>query len=346
MADWNQRSPVQGSPGSQDCEQCHGAGVIPVPGIFPPRLRQCVCTHVREIAINVERGWPGLIRAPKLPKGKRPVLKGKLTRDLRICAPLTWFRTQMRWAAVRRPPNWSFKVVSDVDLMRAWLGSVSLKGMDLIDPDAAAVSLQHLTLVDLIEPPGLLVIRLGVKTAANKEMANVLLETLYHRSHLGKPTWLYHDPTNPFDETMRSYSLEAALFIKHWEYIEKRPPRKRRALGARPNTPLNPAGLQQAEDLIEEDVDLSAALDASSDAVEPAYTEDTEEDSEEAVSVEGGEEGIDEDEFEDGEEEPDEEETGSAPRRGRRTMSTGLGSSTTVAPTVKRSPPKNAWKKK
>lgn len=339
MADWNEPSPKQGMPGDPKCERCKGHGVVPVEDAFPPRLRQCVCTHVREIALNVERGWPGLVRySGRLPDGKVSALIKRLRQDLWITAPMSWLKTHFRSCAVRQPPNWSFKVVSDVDLMRAWLGSVPLMGKEIIDADAAQVSMRHLTLLDLIEPPGLLVIHLGIKAAANKEMPNVLLETLYHRSHLNKPTWLFHEPENPFDDTMRSYSMEAVSFTRHWERIQKIPKRSRTLAGAsrqRTNTPVNQRGLAHAEELADED------------ELEPAYASREETEPEEEF-----EEFEDDDEMDEEFEDDDEMMEGvpdPAPSTARRrhSLSGGSGGTNTVEqPKKKERPKKKPWRRK
>jgi hypothetical protein len=181
--------------------------------------------HKKEILANVERGWPGLTKAKRLGKGKSSKLGDYASTDLWVTSSLPWFKAHLRWMAIRRPPNWDFKVCSDVDLMRAWLGSVPLSGREIIDPDIAAqVSMRHLTLLDLIEPPGLLIIRLGVKTARNEATPEVLLETLYHRMHLGKPTWVYNDHHNPLDDTMRAYSEEVGVLLSDWKRVVRGAP--------------------------------------------------------------------------------------------------------------------------
>lgn len=319
-------------PGDPKCDHCKGKGVVPVKDAFPPRLKQCVCTHLRSIVLNVERGWPGLVKYKgRLPEGKTSLLTEHLHNDLWITAPLSWLQTHFRSCAVHQKPNWSFKMVSDVDLMRAWLGSVPLMGRDIIDADAAQVSLRHLTLLDLIEPPGLLIIHLGVKAAANKEMPNVLLETLRHRSHLNLPTWLWHEPQNPFDEGMRSYSLEAVSFTRHWPRIEKIPEVSRTLSNrakkrARTNTPVNHSGLAHAEELVD-DPGIESAF--SSREEEPEEFED-------APS----------EEVEDSEE-VEETPPANLPRHLRHNLSSGSGGTSAVSqPQKKERKPKKPWQRR
>ena len=116
-------------------------------------------------------------------------------------------------------PDWDFKVVSDADLITSWLASVALKGADLLDPDAASISTRFITLVDLIDPPKFLVIRLGVKKARNVAMSEVLLEALTHRHHNGKVTWITDQPNDPLGETHRCWSPELSMYLRDWEQV-------------------------------------------------------------------------------------------------------------------------------
>jgi hypothetical protein len=310
MADWNHPSPSQGKPGDLNCEHCEGTGIVVVPDVFPERYRTCVCMHLKEIVRNVQAGWPGLIKAAKI-KGDESELWPYMEKNLRVTASLGWFKAHLRWCAFRKPPPWDFMVVTDVDLMRAWLGSVALAGQEIIDPDAASVSLRHLTLLDLVEPPELLVIRLGIKTASNKEMPNVLLETLLHRTHIGKPVWVYNDWSSPFDESMRSFSYETSECLSTWPHIEKRVKSRRvRSQSA--------ATLVQTETSPEASPDELDDTDEPEDALEPAYTEESE---------------------------PDPEVSEVAQRRARRSYSAGSGQAQAVDQPKKREKPKKSnWK--
>ena len=185
-------------------------------GNHPPTYRRCRCVIRRDIAANVNRGMRGLMTAPKVEES--PLLES-ISDDLWVTAPKGWFMSHLRHVAIRQPPTWYFKVVSDADLMAAWLASAALKGKDILDPDAARVSLTHLTLVDLVTPPELLIIRLGVKVARNVAAPEVLLEALQHRDHLDMPTWLWDTPFSPFEDGHISYSTSALDFLSTWEHL-------------------------------------------------------------------------------------------------------------------------------
>jgi hypothetical protein len=88
-----------------------------------------------------------------------------------------------------------------------------LKRSEIFDADVAlsgaTVSAKMHSLVDFIDPPELLVIQLGVKSARNNAMPEVFLETLRHRAFTGKPTWVFDQPDSPFNSNHLCYSEES-----------------------------------------------------------------------------------------------------------------------------------------
>jgi hypothetical protein len=160
----------------------------------PPSFRRCVCVLHDDIVQNVERGMKGLSDARTV---KESPLYGKHDQNLVITASSKWVRRHLRYVAVRRPPTWFFKVVSDADLVTAWLSSTAIKGIDIFDADAFAVSTEYLSIPDLVVPPDLLVIRMGIKAARNSASPEVLAETLNIRRHKDLPTWIWDDPSHP-----------------------------------------------------------------------------------------------------------------------------------------------------
>lgn len=168
--------------------------IDPGPGGVP-YTRSCECVLYQDILRNLERGWKGLSKAQKIDKS--PLLS-LVEKDVRVICPEVAFKAHLRHVGLRQGPTWGFRVVTDAQLMTAWLATAALAGRDMIDPDVAAVtSLDALTLVDLVDPPKHLIIRLGVKTARNAAMPEVLLEALTHRHHVGKSTWVVEHPNQP-----------------------------------------------------------------------------------------------------------------------------------------------------
>lgn len=213
-------------PGKPDCEVCRGRGIIPVKfddaptqpteGVRPPQYDRCLCVLQQDIARNVERGMRKLMKAPVIPKSK---FSKFLERDLWVTANKVTFMANLRHVAVRSPPTWYFKVVSDADLMTSWLASVALKGKDILDPDAAKVSLEHVTLVDLVMPPHLLIVRLGIKQARNVASPEVFLEALRHREHAGLPTWVWDTPEETLDRGHICWSHAVMEFLENWDHL-------------------------------------------------------------------------------------------------------------------------------
>jgi hypothetical protein len=187
--------------GQPDCPKCRGRGAVDGPlvhGKVPSAVR-CSCVLVRQTLYNMDRGLPGLTKSAPLASSP---LRGYEKKNLWVTTSDVAFRRHLRHVAARQGPDWGFKVASDKDLITAWLSTIAFKGGEILDPDAAAeaasVSLKYLTIEDLAEPPELLVVLLGVKAAANKEMPQVLFEALRLRNMRDKPTWVIDQPTNPF----------------------------------------------------------------------------------------------------------------------------------------------------
>lgn len=200
------------------CPRCYGRGAIELEethrGI--PITRPCTCVLARDVLKNMERAWSGLSTAPRIEK--TPLLD-RAWKNAYITAREETFRAHLKHTAIRQGRNWGLVVASDATLMTAWLASASLAGKEILDPDAASVSLEKATLVDLVDPPDLLVIRLGVKSARNSAMPEVLLETLAHRTHVGKPTWVFDQPTKKLDPSHISFSPEVADFLRGWDHF-------------------------------------------------------------------------------------------------------------------------------
>lgn len=200
------------------CPKCYGSGAIELDrthmGI--PVTRPCQCLTAKDIVRNLNRGWPGLSSAGKI---ERTPLVEYTADDLYLTASDDTFRVHLRHAAIRMGPWWGFKVVSDSDLMTAWLSPISLMGKEILDPDAATVSTEKATLVDLTDPPDLLIIRLGVKAARNSAMSEVFLEALQHRAHVGKPTWVVDQPLRKLAFGHMCFSDEVVGALLRWNHL-------------------------------------------------------------------------------------------------------------------------------
>jgi len=159
---------------------------------------------------------PGLLKADPIPSSP---LTERVEKNTWITAPRGWFVEHMRHVAIRRPPSWSFQVVTDAQLMTAWLASHAVKGAEIFDPDARVGTASHYSLEDLVAPGELLVIYLGVKAARNSAMAEVFLEALMLRLHAGNPTWIVDQPNYPLEDGHLSYDHLVGDFVRGWERV-------------------------------------------------------------------------------------------------------------------------------
>lgn len=201
-----------------DCPACEGAGMVRTgePDGHPPKFRRCECVLREDLLSNAERVLPGLSLSPPV---SRSPLADKWGKNVMLHVPERWFRAHLRHVAIRRPPIWAGRVVSDADLITAWLASVALNGKDILDPDAYATSTEYLTLVDLAIPPDLLIVRMGVKAARNVAAPEVLAETIMLRKHAQKPTWLWALPDLPLAPGHIFWSDEVGRAMSDFEHV-------------------------------------------------------------------------------------------------------------------------------
>lgn len=216
-------------PGDPNCEYCGGDGVIldeDQNRKGPPSYTRCACMLRKDILANAERGYRGLTAAQPIPASPLLNLLGK---NVWVTASKQKMMQHLRHVAIRQPPTWHFKVATDVDLMSAWLASIAVKGKEIIDADVAAVrvSTEHLTLVDLVVPPELLILRVGVKAARNAATPEVLLEALTVREHSGLTTWVWDTPDYVLGPGHIAYSEAVAAEMQEWKrvHLDKVQPR-------------------------------------------------------------------------------------------------------------------------
>ena len=210
--------------GDPDCQICGGRGVVRAneKGSLTPLVQPCECVIVRQIMKNVERGWKNLLNAPRLDE-ESPLLELAEDGDnLWVTSNNLTFRAHLRNTALRMGPHWGFKVVTDADLMIAWLASAKMEGLNILDPDVAAkaapVSLTKVSLPDLVKPPEVLIIVLGVKAARNAAMPEVLYEALNHRVHDQKPVWIVDQPNHRLSNGHRAFDAELSSLLDSFTY--------------------------------------------------------------------------------------------------------------------------------
>jgi hypothetical protein len=203
--------------GNPDCPTCFGRGVVTVEedGLPGGATRDCSCVYVQDIKANLERIWKGLTTAEII---ENSVLKGRTEENLRITATVPDLKRHLRHVGVRMGTRWSARVVSDADLMSAWLATVA----EALDPDVTTARIrskgEFFTLSDIALAHDLLIVQTGVKAAKNREMPAVLLEAIQERAMEGKPTWLVDSPAKPLRDGHVSYSDSLWEVVSEWEW--------------------------------------------------------------------------------------------------------------------------------
>lgn len=239
--------------GDPNCTICGGRGVVNARKNNKGMTitKPCKCVVIRDLLLNIKKRWPALLKAKKV---KQSPLKDKTHMDLHITAKDDVFKAQMRHVALRKGPDWNFCVATDKDLVNAWLAVAKAEGRQILDRDVASSTIKYMTLEDLVDPPDLLVIILGVKSAQNRQMSAVLLEAIQSRSYQGKATWVVDTPTQPLAPGHMCYSRELEELMSSWKPIRFG---KTSIPRPRPTTPSQNHYRSSREDNDEEDTLLT-----------------------------------------------------------------------------------------
>jgi len=157
----------------------------------------------------------GLSKAPPI---KGTPLMEALSENLWVTAGPE-FLAHLRHVVIRQPITWSFKVISDAELVTAWLSTIALRGQEILDADAYKVSTEFVSIPDLVVPPDLVVIRMGIKVARNAAASEVLAEAINTRIHVDKPTWIWDEPHNPLGPGHLFWSDYVSLILSELGHI-------------------------------------------------------------------------------------------------------------------------------
>lgn len=206
--------------GNPSCPSCLGRGVVPVdPALVPAwvimPVQPCVCVKERDVNYRLDRGWPGL--GSQLPTFSP--LRGRAKESLWITATLPVLKAHC--ADAMREQVVKFRLATDNDLVTTWLTNVE----EVYDGDTAMARMTdsgntYSRLVDLIGPPDLLILRVGIKAARNSAAPEVLLETLQHREAQEKPTWLVDLPSYPLQPGHISFDARVHDYLEDWPRID------------------------------------------------------------------------------------------------------------------------------
>jgi len=200
-----------------NCPHCGGLGQIRIPMKGkPPKSRLCECTYLGLMNRKLENTWQGLSKVRPI---KESPMFSFVNKKVWLTSEPNWLFLHLRHIVTRQPLEWKVKVITDKELMAAWLATAALAGVDILDKEAFEVTTRKLSIEDLVEPYDLVILRLGVKMARNSAMPEVLMEALSLRDHLNKPTWVWDQPTRSLGEGHRCWSLEVQDELSRYERI-------------------------------------------------------------------------------------------------------------------------------
>ncbi len=207
-----------------NCQACGGTGYIQQNDRRVPAVIRCKCQTVQLLQTALEAGWHGLTSVSGL--AETSPLESMVDRDCWVTADLETMRQHVRRTTIRRWTTgyqsgkaWRFLVVTDSELMSSWLQNLVRDGETVWDPDVIGLHQSFNALASIALPPDLLIVRLGVKAAPNKAMPDVLLEAMLERQHLGKPTWVWDQVSNPLSEGHRCHSLAVAEHLRDFQRV-------------------------------------------------------------------------------------------------------------------------------
>lgn len=210
-----------------ECPICNGRGwiyaksMLVMPGDKGGHYCVCAMDYLRRA--NMERIWKSLSASETTPSLRETMpLKPFLKHNLWITGKENDFRAHLMAVAYSQSDMWDARVFSDKDLVKAWLGTAYAQGHKILDTeiDESMKTVQAMYIDELVEPPELLILVLGVKQAPNKETPNVLLEAIQSRLHIGKPMWIVDQPDARIDQPFhRAYSEHLEGILAHWTHV-------------------------------------------------------------------------------------------------------------------------------
>ncbi len=200
------------------CKVCKGAGrTLHFPSDAPPYAVECECTRVRRRLADLDMGWAGVSLVPTL---KSSPLSKLLDSNVWITGGDTILRSHLKTTFL--PTKRAFRVATDSDLMGAWLATAASE--EIFDLDARGESAKAATLPDLVMPPDVLVIRLGVKSARNSAMGEVLAEALLLRLHRLRPVWVVDSKVQPYSPGHLAFSPTVSELLAGFERVDLEKP--------------------------------------------------------------------------------------------------------------------------
>lgn len=206
-----------------NCPHCKGRGFIYGASMLDGG-RYCDCALDGMRLDNMDRVWESLSQAAESPKLKAKPPLGKFVRSSAwITSNMPLFRQHLKAVCYNMSTLWNARVRTDAELLDAWFGTAKAQGVKIFDLDVERSTLRAIDIADLVEPPDLCIIILGVKKLPNKEAPGSLAEAISYRNHLQKPTWVVDQPNLPLDGSHKFFSDEIERLLSRWPKISLTP---------------------------------------------------------------------------------------------------------------------------
>lgn len=205
------------SPGNPACSRCRGVGDVQIEGVWV----HCVCVARLSKVQRVRACWPpDVLRAAGRNEVRQSALDGRLRENLRIRAERGVLVSHLARAVVASGRIELVRIASDADLVDAWLANVG----DLRDGEAAGhrgeQEARYRNVSDLVAPPKLLVLYVGVRAARLADLPDLILEAIQVRQQRGLATWVVDTTIRPLaDGRCPAWREDLAAMLAGWPTV-------------------------------------------------------------------------------------------------------------------------------
>lgn len=182
------------------CNICSGAGVIEKKGV----LYSCECESNKRLA----QAMPMNIQLAEVTAKHLalPVVRA-FNKSVFVKGSRTDINSIIKTLFLLNPSKW-IKLTSDVEIRNIYVGSMS-KAAHSADYDGEVYN----NLQELVEPPDLVIIHLGVLSNKNKAAPGALEEALTHRFNKLRPVWAFSTYESPFTSASYAFSPRVSEVI-------------------------------------------------------------------------------------------------------------------------------------
>ena len=205
------------SPGNPACSRCRGVGDVQIEGVWV----HCVCVARLSKVQRVRACWPpDVLRAAGRNEVRQSALDGRLRENLRIRAERGVLVSHLARAVVASGRIELVRIASDADLVDAWLANVG----DLRDGEAVGhrgeQEARYRNVSDLVAPPKLLVLYVGVRAARLADLPDLILEAIQVRQQRGLATWVVDTVDRPLAEgRCPAWREDLAAMLAGWPTV-------------------------------------------------------------------------------------------------------------------------------